>query len=144
MSDLPTFDWFFYGKWRIIYHFAVYWSYGNLKFHAIRWRCCLMLTMAGGGMLPLRRLSGINQRQKLIKSPGGRCFFGRNQREAQTGEILIFLKLFCFWFQIPMSCNKSRWWFLISKIVYFSSLLFFWKWSNLTIICFEWVGSTTN
>ena len=49
-----------------------------------------MLTMAGGGMLPLQSLSGINQRQKLIKSPGGRCFFGRNQREAQTGEILIF------------------------------------------------------
>ena len=58
-----------------------------------------MLTMAGGGMLPLRRLSGINQRQKLIKSPGGRstcCFFGRNQREAQTGEILIVFSCFFY------------------------------------------------
>ena len=45
-----------------------HWSYGKLKFHAIRWRLCWMLTMAGGGMLPLRRLSGISQRQKLIKS----------------------------------------------------------------------------
>lgn len=67
-----------------------------------------MLTMAGGGMLPLRRLSGINQRQKLIKSPGGRCFFGRNQREAQTGEILIFFEIILFLVSNPHELQQKQ------------------------------------